>query len=255
MSDCTAESENFRPIKRFASNTVFVGFMATWFFAASPIDAGHVAMLGLEPFTQPVDLVAGVAEDHGRTSQDDLANKTEREAFGKVAVWYYMMVNVRVQLHHLRRGDSTNIVHVLEGVACPPPFSTLAARAKWAGENTIRAAKGQQIMLLPELFREDDQNREVLYINGASGMGKSWLINSFAKIYHVYYPENKIYFLTMNDFEADRSLDHSLYTKVDMNQFLEQMDSKSESGETGLEEFSKSHETHNCFSSLTISVS
>ena len=89
--------------------------------------------------------------------------------------------------------------------------------------------------------------REVLYINGASGMGKSWLINSFAKIYHVYYPDNKIFFLTMNDFEADRSLDHKLYTKVDMNEFLEQMDTKGENGETGLEEFSKSHDIHNCF--------
>jgi hypothetical protein len=37
MSLCTAESLILRPIRRFASNTVFVGFIATWFFAASPI--------------------------------------------------------------------------------------------------------------------------------------------------------------------------------------------------------------------------
>mmetsp|Transcript_29208 Transcript_29208/g.95267 ORF Transcript_29208/g.95267 Transcript_29208/m.95267 type:complete len:220 (-) Transcript_29208:32-691(-) len=37
MSDCTVGSLNVRPIRRFASNTVFVGFIATWFLAASPI--------------------------------------------------------------------------------------------------------------------------------------------------------------------------------------------------------------------------
>ena len=37
MSACTTESLNLRPISRFASKTVLDGFMATWFFAASPI--------------------------------------------------------------------------------------------------------------------------------------------------------------------------------------------------------------------------
>merc|ERR1719261_2224463 len=36
-SACTTESENLRPIRRFASNTVLPGFIAAWFFAASPI--------------------------------------------------------------------------------------------------------------------------------------------------------------------------------------------------------------------------
>ena len=31
------ESENLRPMRRLASNTVLMGFMATWFLAASPI--------------------------------------------------------------------------------------------------------------------------------------------------------------------------------------------------------------------------
>ena len=37
MSACTTGSVILRPIRRLASNTVFSGFMATWFFAASPI--------------------------------------------------------------------------------------------------------------------------------------------------------------------------------------------------------------------------
>lgn len=37
MSCCTAGSANLRPMRRLASNTVLVGFMATWFLAASPI--------------------------------------------------------------------------------------------------------------------------------------------------------------------------------------------------------------------------
>ena len=37
MSDWTALSVNFLPIRRFASKTVLKAFMATWFFAASPM--------------------------------------------------------------------------------------------------------------------------------------------------------------------------------------------------------------------------
>ena len=37
MSDWVDESENRRPMRRLASNTVFFGFIAAWFLAASPI--------------------------------------------------------------------------------------------------------------------------------------------------------------------------------------------------------------------------
>ena len=37
MSDWVAESDQRRPIRRLASKTVLVGFMAAWFLAASPI--------------------------------------------------------------------------------------------------------------------------------------------------------------------------------------------------------------------------
>merc|ERR1719240_1500162 len=37
MSLWTALSVNFRPMRRFASKTVLKAFMATWFFAASPM--------------------------------------------------------------------------------------------------------------------------------------------------------------------------------------------------------------------------
>merc|ERR1719333_1888956 len=36
-SDCVDESENLRPMRRLASKTVFFGFIAAWFLAASPI--------------------------------------------------------------------------------------------------------------------------------------------------------------------------------------------------------------------------
>mmetsp|Transcript_9535 Transcript_9535/g.27491 ORF Transcript_9535/g.27491 Transcript_9535/m.27491 type:complete len:306 (+) Transcript_9535:1201-2118(+) len=38
ISCCTCGSENFLPINRLASKTVFFGFIATWFFAESPIN-------------------------------------------------------------------------------------------------------------------------------------------------------------------------------------------------------------------------
>jgi hypothetical protein len=37
ISDFTDASVNLRPIRRFASKTVFVGFAAAWDLAASPI--------------------------------------------------------------------------------------------------------------------------------------------------------------------------------------------------------------------------
>merc|ERR1719210_179794 len=37
MSDCTMGSANLRPMSLLASKTVFSGFLATWFLAASPM--------------------------------------------------------------------------------------------------------------------------------------------------------------------------------------------------------------------------
>ena len=37
MSAWTGGSETLRPMRRFASKTVFLGFIAVWFFAASPM--------------------------------------------------------------------------------------------------------------------------------------------------------------------------------------------------------------------------
>merc|ERR1719316_684419 len=37
MSACTIGSANLRPIRRLASKTVFSGFLAVWFLAASPM--------------------------------------------------------------------------------------------------------------------------------------------------------------------------------------------------------------------------
>ena len=37
MSACTESSAYLRPMRRLASNTVLMGFIAVWFFAASPI--------------------------------------------------------------------------------------------------------------------------------------------------------------------------------------------------------------------------
>ena len=37
MSACTTVSPNLRPMRRLASKTVLVGFIAAWFFAASPM--------------------------------------------------------------------------------------------------------------------------------------------------------------------------------------------------------------------------
>lgn len=79
----------------------------------------------------------------------------------------------------------------------------------------------EQFMILPKLLMEDEQERDVLYLSASAGSGKSYFVNMFSKIYHMYYPQNDIYFLTLNDFKADKSLDHKLYKQIDMNDFID----------------------------------
>merc|ERR1712209_77403 len=48
LSDCTVDSLSFLPINLFASKMVLLGFMATWFLAASPISLS-VAVISTLP--------------------------------------------------------------------------------------------------------------------------------------------------------------------------------------------------------------
>ena len=53
---------------------------------------------------------------------------------------------------------------------------------------------------LPYIPRENEKERSVFYVCGASGEGKSFLVNKVCELYHILFPKNKIYFLTMEIF-------------------------------------------------------
>ena len=64
MSDWTSESLNLRPMRRLASKTVLAGFIATWFFAASPMSRSEslkATKEGVVRFPWSLGITAGEA--------------------------------------------------------------------------------------------------------------------------------------------------------------------------------------------------
>lgn len=108
-------------------------------------------------------------------------------------------------------------------------------RKKHAGDKsdvvsheTVKCNNNELLMILPKITRVDEQDRSCIYISGASGNGKSFLVNSISKLYHNFYPQNKLFFLTTNNFLEDRSLTHSIYKPIKMDIFIDTLEEKSE---------------------------
>ena len=78
-----------------------------------------------------------------------------------------------------------------------------------------------RILPLPYIPLKSEQERSTIYISGASGKGKSYLINEISEMYHALFPNNKLYFFTKNDWTEDRSLNKDLYEFVDVDKFIE----------------------------------
>lgn len=60
--------------------------------------------------------------------------------------------------------------------------------------------------ILPNSDICDKFMREIIYVNGSSGSGKSWQICNYVLNYHLFYPDNKIYYISCNKIENDPSL-------------------------------------------------
>lgn len=88
--------------------------------------------------------------------------------------------------------------------------------------------------LLPLIPIQDQQERDVIYLSGASGGGKTYLLNSIIEFYKARYPNNKVYFITKNNWRQDRSLNKDLYHFVDVEKFIEKYED-----EKNVEEFLK----------------
>lgn len=66
-----------------------------------------------------------------------------------------------------------------------------------------------------------EDKREIIYITGKSGSGKSYLCNQMAEQYHKLYPKRPIFYITKVKYEkGDPSLNMDLYIMVDLNKFL-----------------------------------
>lgn len=99
-------------------------------------------------------------------------------------------------------------------------------RQKFANDDdnvseTITVDDNMRIMFMPKILRPNEQQRNVVYISGASGSGKSYLMNMYSDLYNTYYPENKIFYFTKNNVEKDRSIDRAKYTVINIDKFIE----------------------------------
>lgn len=108
--------------------------------------------------------------------------------------------------------------------------------------DSIELENNMRFLPLPYLPRKTQEERSVFYICGAAGEGKSYLINKICESYNYFYPNNKIYFITSNNYKLDRSLNQSLYTFLNINSFIDLY-----SDPDMVMEFSKTTEFNNSF--------
>ena len=78
----------------------------------------------------------------------------------------------------------------------------------------------ERMMPMPYISGPSDEERDVIFIVGSSGCGKSYFTNFQAKLYK-FLTGNKIFYLTTNNVEKDRSLDKNLYVFLDVYDFLD----------------------------------
>ena len=82
-----------------------------------------------------------------------------------------------------------------------------------------------------------ENKREIIYITGKSGSGKSYLTNLMAEQYHKQHPKRPIFYITKVQYEkGDPSLNMDLYIMVDLDKFLDLI----RAGEAPKEDFTDS---------------
>lgn len=88
--------------------------------------------------------------------------------------------------------------------------------------NDLKVNDDHRIMFLPQMNRKGEEERDVLYISASSGSGKSYLVNQFAEVYNIEKEnKNKIFFLTSNNHEKDKSLSQDIYNFINVDEFLD----------------------------------
>ena len=98
---------------------------------------------------------------------------------------------------------------------------------------------GTSVELIP-LLSLDPAQRDVMVIFGASGSGKSYLANKISLLYNNFYPSRKIYFITNNNANKDKALDHDIYIFLKLDDVIEKY-----SNEEELKDFKVNNEYNN----------
>lgn len=77
-----------------------------------------------------------------------------------------------------------------------------------------------RLTIVPEIIRGKD-DRDVIYISGSGGSGKSYLVDQINLLYQKL-NNGKTYFFTANDPQKDTSLTHEKYHFVNLEKFFDQ---------------------------------
>ena len=67
------------------------------------------------------------------------------------------------------------------------------------GMETVNLKSGEHFEPIPNISKE----RDILYVVGASGSGKSYFVSQYGKNYKSFYPKNQIYVFSTVDDDKD----------------------------------------------------
>lgn len=120
-----------------------------------------------------------------------------------------------------------------EGV--PLPDGVTKARyvraSRKEGLTSITLKREYQLLPIIRQCKENNLQRSVMVIFGASGSGKSVLTNSISEIYKSMQPNHKIFLISNNNAKHDKSLEHEIYTFIHSDEIIEKYSDPKELGD------------------------
>jgi hypothetical protein len=163
---------------------------------------------------RPIALVKGGADDGELLYLHDDSLSTAKRPKFVVDKMKYMG-----DLKDLKPGDRTKAFALIEEAlkgdesvikTAPPVVRTLWMRVQKDKDKTNEVVldDGGLFSLIPN---PDPTKREVWYVTGTSGSGKSWIAREYAEHYHKLFPKRDIYLISKLD--EDETLDKLKYLK------------------------------------------
>lgn len=101
--------------------------------------------------------------------------------------------------------------------------------------DTFNNLSDYDIYPIPNLDKDEQMRRSLVYAVGQAGSGKTTLSAVFALLYHKFYPQNKIYYFTMNPATNERAFkEHNIdnvIKKINVTEFADRWYETNEKGE------------------------